>query len=317
MDRFAAMTTFVAVVEAGSFTRAADVLALPRARVSQRVADLERHLGVRLLYRTTRALSLTEDGHAYFARCQTLLQDIEALEETVRKGSSALRGRLRVEALVSVARWVIAPRLHEFHARHPGVVVRLGASDRIGHLLEDGIDCVIRGGPLEDSRLVARHVCDVRLGLYAAPDYLGTAGAVRHPRDLAGHRRLSWFSGLQSPFAWRIETTTVAFELPATDGLLFDDPDVAVAACMAGGGICPGAPFAVEQWVRAGALVPVLPHWHFPARPIHLLYPDSRRVSARVRCFVDWSLDLMRTHPGLRMGPLELAGALLPGENAG
>lgn len=310
MDKLSAMATFATVVEAGSFTRAADVLALPKARVSQRVSDLERLLGVRLLNRTTRALKLTNDGQAYFAKCQVILQEIEELEEALRGGAVEPRGRLRVEALVSVARWVIAPRLHEFQAIYPLISVHLGSSDRIRHLLEDGIDCAIRGGALEDSGQIARHVCDIHLGLYAAPQYLQAAGAVRTAQELVKHRRLSWFAGQGNPFAWHLETASEACELPAGDGLQFDDPDVAIASCMAGSGICPAAPFAVQGWVGAGALVPVLPHWSFQARPIHIIYPGNKHLSARVRCFVDWSIALMQSSPSLRMRPSELAERL-------
>lgn len=310
MDKLSAMTTFATVVETGSFTRAADVLELPKARVSQRVSDLERHLGVRLLNRTTRALNLTEDGQAYFAKCQAILQEIDELEGALKGGTVEPRGRLRVEALVSVARWVIAPHLHEFQARYPGITVRLGSSDRIRHLLEDGIDCAIRGGQLEDSSQIARHVCDVRAGLYAAPAYLDVAGTVGHPQELVRHRRISWFPGQRHPFAWRLEGGNDVYDLAAQDGLQFDDPDVAIASCIAGSGICPGVPFAVENWVRAGALVPVLPHWSFEVRPIHIVYPGSRHLSARVRCFVDWALGLMKTSPSVGMTPLELAESL-------
>ncbi|WP_045882675.1 LysR family transcriptional regulator [Pseudomonas chlororaphis] len=310
MDKLTAMATFARVVETGSFTAAAEVLTLPKARVSQRVSDLERHLGVRLLNRTTRTLNLTEDGRAYFAKCQVILQDIDELEGALKGGTLEPRGKLRVEALVSVARWLIAPRLHEFQARYPEIAIRLGASDRISHLLEEGIDCAIRGGHLEDSNQIARHVCDVRLGLYAAPAYLDRAGTPDHPRDLARHRRISWFAGQRNPLAWQLETVDEVFELPGEDGLQFDDPDVAIASCMAASGICPGAPFAVQGWVRAGALVPVLAQWSFPARPIHMLYPSSRHLSARVRCFVDWALELMQHSPDLRLSPRELAESL-------
>lgn len=306
MDKLSAMATFVRVVEAGSFTRAAEGMGLPKARVSQRVSDLERHLGVRLLNRTTRRLGLTGDGQAYFARCQVILQDVDELEGALKGGAVEPRGRLRVEALVSVARWVLAPRLHEFQASHPGVSVWLGASDRISHLLEDGIDCAIRGGRLEDSSQIARHVCDVRLGLYAAPAYLDAAAAVAHPRDLARQRVISWFAGRRDPFAWHLQAEAQAFALPPMAGLQFDDPDVAIASCMAGSGICPGAPFAVRKWVQRGDLVPVLPDWSFPARPIHLLYPGSRHLTARVRRFVDWSLALMEDSQ-VRLSPRELA----------
>lgn len=310
MDKLSAMTTFAAVATTGSFTRAGELLGLPKARVSQRVADLERHLGVRLLHRTTRALSLTEDGHAYLGKCQAILQDIDELESLLKGGAIAPRGKLRVEALVSVARWVIAPRLQDFQARYPDISVRLGGSDQIRHLLEEGIDCAIRGGHLEDSSQIARHVCDVRLGLYAAPHYLQAIGGVQHPDALAAHRRISWFAARRQPFAWRLQADAETCEVPAAEGLLFDDPDAAIAACMAGSGICPGAPFAVATWVHTGALVPVLPQWSFPSRPIHIVYPSNRHLSARVRCFVDWALALMRADPNLQMTPRELAERL-------
>ena len=314
MDKLAAMATFAHVVQAGSFTRAAALLEPPKARVSQRVSDLERHLGVRLLQRTTRTLKLTEDGQAYFEKCQQILLDVEALEGALKGGTAAPGGRLRVDALVSIARWVIAPRLHEFQRRYPGIVLRLGSSDRISHLLEDGIDCAIRGGELADSSLVARHLCDVRLGLYAEPAYLASVGAgLRHPRDLAALQRLSWFSGRhRDAFAWQLFSGGDTFDVAPTEGAQFDDPDVAMEACMAGGGICPGAPFAVEPAVRAGRLVPVLPAWAFAPRAIHIVYPSSRHLSARVRCFADWLQDITGPASAVRMTPLALDQSRAP-----
>lgn len=306
MDKLSAMATFATVVELGSFSRAADLLGLPKARVSQRISDLEQHLGVRLLHRTTRALSLTEDGKAYVVKCQLVLQEIDELEAALKGGAVAPRGKLRVEALASIARWILAPYLHEFQERYPDISIRLGSSDRISHLLEDGIDCAIRGGHLDDSTLIARHVCDVHLGLYASPEYLKKRGEIQHPQHLAIHQGLSWFTGQRNPFTWSLESDDETFEFSANNGLQFDDPDVAIASCMAGAGICPGAPFAVANWVRSGLLVPVLPHWSFPARPIHIIYPSSKHLSARVRCFVDWSLELMQANSCLGMKPLAL-----------
>lgn len=307
MDKLTAMNTFVAVVEAGSFTKAGDVLMAPKARVSQRISDLERVLGVRLLNRTSRALALTDDGRAYFEKCKAILQEIEELEGALAGGNVEPRGQVRVEALISIARWIIAPRLHEFQSRYPHIHVRLGGSDRISHLLEEGIDCAIRGGHLGDSSQVARHVCDVQLGLYASPEFLAQAGKLQHPDDLAGALRISWFSAQRQPFAWHLSRHHQTIVLPDVDGLLFDDPDVAVSACMAGSGVFPGAPFAVEHLVRAGGLAPVLPEWAFAARPVHLIYPGGRHLSRRVRCFVDWALELMRQSPTLTMSPLDLA----------
>lgn len=310
MDKLAAMMTLVTVVNAGSFTRAAKVLGLPKARISQRISDLERHLTVRLLNRTTRTLSLTEDGRAYYAKCQLILQNIDELEDALKGANAQVKGRLRVEALVSVARWILGPRLHEFQARYPMISIRLGGSDRISHLLEEGIDCAIRGGRLQDSTQIARHVCDVHLGLYAAPKYLVRTGLPEYPLQLHAHQRLSWFPGPRNAFAWDLYQADQALEVSGGEGLLFDDPDVAMASCMAGSGICPGAPFAVQQWVLSGQLVPVLPKWSFAARSIHMLYPRNKNLSARVRCFIDWALPLLQEHSALALTPLQLSQSL-------
>ncbi|QKH38350.1 LysR family transcriptional regulator [Achromobacter pestifer] len=308
MDKLTAMATFVKVVDAGSFTRAADAMGLPKARVSQRISDLEKHLGVRLLHRTTRALSLTDDGAAYFDKCQALLQQIDEVEATLSGGTATPMGRLRVDSLITVARWVIAPRLHAFQARYPKIQLRLSGSDRISNLLEDGIDCAIRGGLLKDSSMIARHLCDIQMGLYASPGYLAAAGRVDTPDALSQLRRLSWFSGKErNPFMWELESGANRFVLPSGDGMQFDEPDVAISACMAGSGVCPGAPFAVAGFVRSGKLVPVLPEWHFSARPVHIVYPSSRHLSVRVRCFVNWILEIFSEQGEIQLTPAALA----------
>ncbi|WAH66372.1 LysR family transcriptional regulator [Xanthomonas hortorum] len=308
MDKLTAMATFVKVVDTGSFTRAADALDLPKTRVSQRISDLEKHLGVRLLNRTTRALSLTDDGAAYFDKCKALLQQIDELESTLSGETAAPIGRLRVDSLVSIARWVIAPKLHDFQARYPRIQLRLSSSDRISHLLEDGIDCTIRGGALKDSSMIARHLCDIQMGLYASPDYLASVGGVDTPDALLQLKRISWFSGRErNPFVWELEAGHARFVLQSGDGMQFDEPDVAMSACMAGSGICPGAPFAVAGFVRSGRLVPVLPQWHFSPRPIHIVYPGSRHLSVRVRCFVNWILEVFAAHGEIKLTPIALA----------
>lgn len=311
MDKLSAMSTFVKVVEVGSFTRAAEALDLPKARVSQRITDLEQVLGVRLLHRTTRALSLTEDGRAYFEKCQLILNEIDELEGALKGGARLPTGKVRVEILASIARWIIAPRLQEFQEKFPHITLRLGSSDRVSNLSEEGIDCAIRGGSLEDSTLVAKHVCSVQLGLYAAPDYLKAIAPIQHPDDLLHARRISWFNSRRGAnFTWHLLSTQKEVELKGSESLQFDDPDVAIAACIAGTGICPGAPFAVESYVQEGILQPVLPEWHFAPRPIHIIYPSSKHLSARVRSFVDWSFELMKLSPSLRLTPEELANKI-------
>lgn len=308
MDKLAAMATFVKVVETGSFTRAADALQVPKARVSQRVSALEDALGVRLLQRTTRVVKPTDDGQAYFAKCQTLLQDIEELEGSMAGHLKPPSGVVRAEALASIGRWVLAPRLGEFRRLHPGIQVRLASNDRLSHLLEEGIDCAVRGGPLEDSSLVARHVCDVAFGLYAAPSFLAAQGAIQGLEDLRQAERLSW-SGARSGTeqAWRLLTPDGDAELAAPAALMFDDPDAAVEAALSGAGVVAAAPFTVAAHVAQGRLAPVLPDWHFPPRPIHIVYPTSKHLSMRVRSFVEWAIATMQACPELGWMPAELA----------
>lgn len=301
------MSTFVAVAASGSFSRAAEVLTLPNARVSQRIADLERHLGVRLLQRTTRALHLTEEGKLYLAKCQQVLQQISDVEAMLKGGLETPNGVVRVDALTSISRWLIAPHLHLFQKQFPEVSVRLGSSDHMRNLLDDSIDCAIRSGSLKSSTHIAQHICDVQLGLYAAPAYLARHDSITHPHALKTLHCISWFSGVRNPFPWRLHHEQSTVELEPREALSFDDPDVALAACVAGSGICPSAPFAAEYWVRSGALVPVLPQWSFDIRPIHIVYTSNKQLPSRVRAFVDWIVDLMRTNPSVSMTPLELA----------
>jgi DNA-binding transcriptional LysR family regulator len=308
MDKLSAMATFVAVVDAGSFTRASEALTLPKARVSQRISDLEANLGVRLLQRSTRALSLTKDGEVYLERCRQILLDITEVEDVLKGSQSTPTGSIHVDVLSSIARWVIAPKMPEFQTLYPNLAVRLGSSDRVSNLLEEGIDCAIRGGSLEDSAMVAKHLADVTIGLYACPTYLQSAMPPAEPEDMLSHRRMTWFSPRGGGrLTWQLENEERNVSLPSAELLQFEDPDVAIAACLAGAGICPAAPFAVESYVRAGLLVPVLPRWHFKPRPIHIIYPTRKHLSSKVRCFVEWSSKLIRENEALHLTPMALA----------
>jgi len=312
MDKLTAMQTFVTIVDSGSFTRAAERLDLPKARVSQRLRDLESVLGVRLLERSTRALRLTDEGRAYHERCVRMLAEIDEAEQALQGRHGQPQGQLRVEAVAAIARHVLAPALHDFRQRYPGMTVRLGSSDRLSHLLEDGIDCAIRGGDLPDSRLVARPVCTVHLGLYASPDCIARHGRPRDPAALADWPRLGWFAPRGGTVPWRLRREGAeAVDLPGQPALAFDDGDAAVAAAVGGAGLVVAAPFAVAALVRAGALQPVLPDWTAGQRAVHVLYPSARQLSARVRCFADWAIARLRAEPALSWSPSELAAQVM------
>lgn len=304
------MTTLVAVADTGSFTGAADVLELPKSRVSQRITALEQELGVRLIHRTTRTIKFTEDGLNYLATCRTILQDVQDAEAALKDANLEPAGSLRIDALVLVARHVLAPRLHEFQSLYPKIHIKLTASERVSHLLEEGIDCVIRGGALDDSSAVAKQLAVVHLGLYAAPQYVALHGAMNHPEELSRHRLLSWFPSASNPFVWSLMTGDNICHVDAQANMIFDDPDVAIQACLAGGGICPSAPFAVQSLVRDGKLIPVLAQWHFAPRPIHVVYANRRHMTARMRAFITWLTKLAHSDSGLNLLPIELTQGL-------
>lgn len=304
------MTTLVAIADAGSFTRAAEMLNLPKSRISQRVAALEYELGVRLINRNTRKIKFTEAGMTYLDTCRAVLCQIESAEDTIKEVHVELSGTIRVDALVSVARHILAPRLNEFQVLYPKIRLRLSASDRFSNLLEEGIDCAIRGGVLSDSTAVAKQLAEVCFGLYASPYYLSTHKSIVEPDDLAAHRLLSWFSNSPNPFTWELENDNEVYEVKGQNSVLFDDPDVAIQACISGYGICPGAPFAVAGLVCEGKLVPVLPRWRFQPRPISIIYPSRHHITARTRAFINWLTEIISNEKSISMLPSELASTL-------
>jgi LysR family transcriptional regulator for bpeEF and oprC len=310
MDRLQAMQTFIAVAEAGGFTAAAERLGLPKASVSQRVAALETHLGTRLLQRSTRRVALTDDGRAYYAQCLRLLADLETVEAGLRGPTAGLaspRGLLRVDTLPSVAQWVIAPALADFADRYPQMSLQIGSTDRVVDLLEDGVDCAIRGGPLPDSSLVARRLCTVHMGVYASPDYLATHPVPHTPAEAATHRWVGRFQGAEGRVL-RWEKTgaprTEAIEMPRPSvTFAFNEGEAAVAASVAGLGLVVAPPFAVETELRRDQLTPVLPEWQLGRSALSAVYPSQRHLSPRLRCFVDWIDEIVQKHPSLALTP--------------
>lgn len=313
MDKLIAMTTFIKVAETGSFTKAADFLGIPKSRVSQRVTELEDNLGIRLIQRTTRALSLTNDGFAYFDKAKGIIEEINEMEESLKGFAHSPKGQLYVESLTSIAKWIIAPHLDEFQKKFPDITLSLGCSDRVSDIFDEGVDCAIRGGLLQDSTLIARHIVDIHFGLYAAPSYLEQKKMISKPEELKYFKWISWFNynRCQNSFDWSLESNFQKCEVSVKNGIHFSDPEVAVSACLAGNGICVAAPFAVETYVREGRLIPVLPEWHLPLRSIHIVYPSKKHLSSRVRSFTDWIVDLMKKHPTLNMTPKALAESLI------
>jgi len=299
MDRFDAMQAFARVVETGSFTKAAETLHMSKTSVTQLIQQLEARLRVRLLNRTTRKVNVTADGAAYYERVVRLLADMDDAETSLSSASTAPRGRLRVDVPSPFARMILVPALPAFHARYPDIQFDMGVSDRRVDLIGENVDCVVRGGEITDQSLVARHVGDLRLGVYAAPSYLERAGRPLHPGELEDtHHRIVGFlwarSGKVFPYAMHGQGERV--EVLGRYVLAVDDGNAYLAAGLAGLGILWLPDYMAREHLARGELAPLFEDWQLDPMPMYVAYPPNRHVSAKLRMFIDWIVELMGEH---------------------
>lgn len=288
MDRFQSFSAFAKVVELGSFAAAAQRLDVSTSAVSRQVAELEAHLEVRLLNRTTRRLSLTEAGQAFYERCLQLLAELEETEAAVRSEAVMPKGTLRITCGVTFGERYLAPAVAEFATRHPQVAFDIDLSDRAVDLVEEGFDLAIRIGPVGQQALVARRIAETQLVCCAAPAYLDRRPPLLTPDDLQHHECFA-YSYAATASAWTFEamdgtrhTPRISFRHRANNGSLLS------AMAVAGVGISLEPDFIVAVDVRAGRLVRVLPDYQPPRSPISAVYPSRRHLSAKVRTFVDF-----------------------------
>lgn len=310
MDRFDAMRAFARVVETGSFTKAADTLHMSRTSVTQLVQQLEARLRVRLLNRTTRKVKVTADGAVYYDRVLRLLADMDDAETSLSGALASPRGRLRVDVPSPFASQILVPALPQFYARYPDIQLHLGVSDRVVDLIDESVDCVVRGGEITNQSLVARHVGDLPLGVYAAPDYLRHSGMPAHPTELETppHRIVGFFwarSGRIFPCALRRGDERL--RLHGSHALVVDDGNAYVAAGVAGLGALWLPAYMAEPHVRRGELVRLFAEWQIDPMPLYLAFPPNRHVSAKLRVFIDWVVELMARHAAV-------SGGLAPAE---
>jgi len=298
MDRLQAMQVFTRVVDTNSFTRAAETLDLPRASVTTIIQNLEAFLGTRLMHRTTRRLSLTPDGAAYYERCVRILADVEETEASFQSGNKKPHGKLRIDMPGSIGRLIVIPSLCEFHTRYPDIDLQLGLTDRPVDLLQEGVDCVVRVGALQDSSLVAR-----RIGLFegvscASPDYIERAGMPTSLEDLDNHKAVNYFSsrtGRTLDWAFVVEGKEVEVKMKSIVSV--NDADAYVTCGLEGFGLIQPARFMVLPHLRSGQLVEVLPDLKPLPMPISAVYPHSRHLSPKVRVFVDWIAEVFDRCP--------------------
>lgn len=290
MDRFNAMLVFTRIVELGGFAKAADSLQMPRASVTVLIKQLEAHVGVQLLHRTTRQVSPTLDGAAYYQRCVRLLADLEESEGLFR--GSQPKGTLRVEMPAAVGRLVVFPALPEFTGRYPQIDLEIGLNDRPVDLIREGVDCVIRGGLTVDDSLVARPLVQMDQMTCASPDYLRAHGVPQSLDDLNGHRMIEYFSsasGKRYGLEFQLGDDVRLINLPKQVSV--NSAEGYLAACVAGYGLVQTPRYHVAQQVREGSLQEVLSDCLPPRLALTALYPPHRQLSPRVRVFVDWLVD--------------------------
>jgi DNA-binding transcriptional LysR family regulator len=301
MDRIDAMQAFARVVETGSFTRAADTLQTNKTRVTQLVQQLETHLRVKLLNRTTRKVNVTADGAAYYERVVRLLADLDDAETSLSATSAAPRGRLRVDVPAPLASLVLVPALPDFHARYPDIHLDLGVSDRKVDLIDENVDCVLRGGELTEPSLRARHVADLLLGIYAAPTYLARAGTPASPQALDDdqHAVISYRGARTgTPLAHTLRRGDDHLQVRGRAVLTVDDGNAYLAAGVAGLGVLWLPQYMARAPLARGELVPLFEDWQLEPMPLYLAFPPSRHVSRKLRVFIDWVVEVMA-----RQGP--------------
>lgn len=302
MNKLQAMEVFVQVVDAGGFTRAAENMQLPKATVSNLIQALERALAVKLLHRTTRQISVTADGAAYYERCLRILADVREAEESLSRTKLSPSGRLRVDAPSALARDMLIPALPDFFARYPDITLELGCSDRPVDLIEEGVDCAVRGGALGDSTLIARRIGALNFTTCASPSYLARYGVPQHPRDLVRHVCVNYFSAKTGKvYDWDFTRDGERIVLPLPALVALNDSNAYIAAGLAGLGVTQMSTFALADYLADGRMVPILAEWSSDPVPIHVVYPQNRHLSAKVRVFVEWVADLFINHPGMQV----------------
>ena len=293
MLEFQQLRSFLAVVRAGSFVGGADALGLSKAAVSRHVAELEESLGVRLLHRTTRRLSLTDDGTRFHARAEELLASLEELEaETSSQGGEA-SGQVRVNAPMSFGNLHLAPLWPRFLAANPKVSLDITLNDRVVDLVDEGYDLAVRIGRLGDSNLVSRKLAATRIVLCAAPDYLARRGAPTHPRELAAHQVFGyayWSGGDE----WKFHGPEGEFGVSVHPRMRSNSGDTCRAAALEGQGIVLQPDFLVGGDLKRGALVELMPAWRSLEIGIHAVYPTRKHLPMKTRLLVDFLVEAFR-----------------------
>ena len=288
------MRVFSRVAERESFAHAADELDISRAAASGHVAALEKHLGVRLLNRTTRRVSLTAEGADYLRRCRRILDEVQDAEETLRGSRSKPQGLLRVDVPVAFGRYLLLPALPEFTRRYPDIELDIRLNDRMVDLVAERVDVALRVGPLQQSGLVARRVAQITVVTCASPAYLAERGEPRTPEDLREHRLLAVKPPSGGSPEWQFPAPWTPRRLKLHYAMQFNAIEGPIISAAAGLGIVHTADLVVAEYVARGELKLILSDYVTPGAPVSLVYPSAGHQSPKVRVFSDFAADLLR-----------------------
>ncbi|MEO8101607.1 MAG: LysR family transcriptional regulator [Betaproteobacteria bacterium] len=291
VDRFQAMNVFVKVVEQGSFARAAGRMDMSTSAVSRHVADLEAHLDTRLLNRTTRRISLTESGQAFYERSLQLLADLEEAEAVATSSTAKPRGTIRLTCSINFGVKHLAPAIGSYQSRFPEVLFDVSVSDRFVDLVEEGLDLAIRIGDIGNPLLIARKIGDMRLVSCASPEYLKRHGTPRRPEDLVRHNCLTYeYAPVRNQWPFRDKDGS-DLKVRIAGSVHGNNGEILAAIAAEGVGIAFEPDFIVSPMIKSGRLVPILKGFQPPPYPIYAIYPSRRHLSAKVRSFVDFLVE--------------------------
>ena len=298
MDRFLEMRTFAAVVDAGSFVKAADQLEMSKAAVSRYVGELESRLGIRLLQRTTRRLSLTDEGQVFHARCKELLANLDEAEAEITSRSAQASGLIRINAPFSFGIRHLAPLWGEFHARHPRLTIDLTLADRVVDLVDEGYDVAIRIATLPNSTLICKQLASTRVVLCASPRYLAQHGTPTHPSQLAQHAVIS-YSYLASRDDWHFDGPQGRVSVRTVPWMHSNNGDTCRAAALADQGVILQPTFLVRDDLDAGTLIELMPEYRSLELGIYAVYPTRKHVTPKVRALIDFLAEHFAQTAGL------------------
>lgn len=294
MDQLLAMRVFIRVAERGSFAQAADQLDISRAAASAHVAALEKHLGARLLNRTTRRVSLTAEGSEFLQRGRRILDDLRDAEESLRGTRSKPQGKLRVDVPVVFGRYLLLPALPEFTRRYPQIELEVRLNDRLVDLVADQVDVAVRVGAVKQSGIASRRIAQIQLVTCASPTYLADHGEPRTPDDLHQHRLLGLTTAAGASPEWAFPPPYTPRRLKLHFSMLFNAAEAPVIAAAAGLGIAHTGDLIIAEYVARGELKLILQEYTVPGAPISLVYPSGGHQAAKVRVFSDFAAELMR-----------------------